>query len=121
MKSIRITLFVTAAIFISMVLGSLQVHAQVGMGECAKGSTELYIDIINYKNSVKANMQQAYVGERLKQDLSKMQSEHLSESEKVQSLEAGFMRCNFSAQDEEKISMDTEMFLKGVTPKNIED
>jgi hypothetical protein len=119
MKSIKITLFVTAVIFISMILGSLQVHAQVSAEECAKGSKQLYIDIQNFKTAEKFG--QVEIGDRLMKDLKSMRADHLTVNEKVHSLEAGFARCNFNPKDEEEIAMDTEMFLKGITPKNIED
>ena len=102
-----------------MILGSLKVHAQVSGQECSKSSKQLYIDIQNFKTAEKFGLVE--IGDRLMKDLKSMRADHLSINEKVQSLEAGFAKCNFNIRDEEEITMDTQMFLKGIAPKNIED
>jgi hypothetical protein len=119
MKSIRITLFLTAVVFISMILGQLKAQAQVSYEDCDRGSKKLYIEIQVYKQTNKILPSEAIIGDTLKQNLNLLK--HMSNTttqEKVHLLESSFARCfvDLSSDEELAIQMDVEMFKKGNQP-----
>ncbi len=122
MKSIKITLFITGAIFFAMLLGSLKATAQVPYEECARDSKSLYIDIQVYNQTEKISAGNGFIGPRLKSELSFLRMNEFSLKDKVQTLEASFARCyiELSPKEELALEMDVELFKKG-TKKSAAD
>lgn len=115
MKSIKITLFVTAAILFSMILGTLK--AQAAGSACSKGSAELECEIQYYQEN-------KIVLACLQQEL-KMYPQANSVDQNIQSLMSAIVKAEvFENQSRKSLSsaqcqthqIDAEMALKGSGP-----
>lgn len=118
MKPIKMTLFITAAILFSIMLGTLKAHAAAPYGQCSSGSKNLYMDIQIYNQTEKFSADNGFVGEKLESELKKLRMNQLSLKEKVHSLETSFVNCDIglSEDDELAIEVDVDMFKKGNSP-----
>lgn len=122
MNPIRLTLFVTGAILVSMFLVSMKVQAQVPYTECSRSAKPLYMDIQVYNETKKISEEHAVIGTVLKQELSLLNMPYFTLDEKVQSLETSFARCYIDLnQDEEmKIEMQVEALKKALNPLDVQ-
>ena len=122
MNPIRLTLFVTGAILVSMFLAAMKVQAQVPYTECSSSAKPLYLDIQIYNETKKISEQHALIGTTLKQELSMLNMKYFTLDEKVQALETSFARCyvDLDQNDEMKIQMEIESLKKLLNPLEIE-
>lgn len=108
MKSIKITIFITTAIFFSMILASLKVHAGARTEMCDPNSKSLYYDIQLYKQTEKIFPEGAVIGESLQAALKRLRMVEFSTKQQVSALEDSFAKCYVSLSEDEELSIKVE-------------
>ncbi len=92
-----------------LVTFAFSAFVQAQVDDCSDSSKGLYKDIQIYRATEKISPANGTVKPRLQYDLNLLISSNLTLAEKVQSLEAGFAKCNINLTSEEQLLLQDEI------------